>query len=77
MTGEIRIPRAGTVYTETVVYSAPEAFLKDAPYQIAIVAGDDGHRVTARILGERTAIGDRVSFVELRDGVPYYKKSCG
>ena len=62
----------GIVYTETVVHSAPEAFLKDAPYQIAIIILDTGWRVTARILGERVAIGDRVTFVESRDGIPYY-----
>jgi len=62
----------GVVYTETVVHSAPEAFLKNAPYQIAIVILDTGSRVTARILGDRVAIGDRVTFVESRDGTPYF-----
>jgi uncharacterized OB-fold protein len=61
------------VYTETVVYSAPEAFLKDAPYQIAIIDRDGG-RVTGRILGERVAIGDEVELIESRDGTPYFKK---
>ena len=28
----------GTVYTETVVHSAPEAYVSEAPYQIAIIA---------------------------------------
>ncbi len=64
-----------TVYTETVVHSAPEAFLKDAPYQIAIVLQDDGTRITGRILGERVAIGDPVELVEFRDGIPYFKKA--
>ena len=64
-----------TVYTETVVHSAPEAFLKDAPYQIAIVQRDDGTRVTGRILGDRVAIGDPVELVESRDGIPYFKKA--
>lgn len=64
-----------TVYTETVVHSAPEAFLKDAPYQIAIVLRDDGTRVTGRILGDRVAIGDPVELVESRDGIPYFKKA--
>ncbi|MEK7408694.1 MAG: OB-fold domain-containing protein [Acidobacteriota bacterium] len=76
MTEEPKPRSAGVVYTETVVYSAPEAFLKDAPYQIAIVTLDEGGRVTARILGERVAIGDQVSFVEHRDGVPYFRKSA-
>lgn len=64
-----------TVYTETVVHSAPEAFLKDAPYQIAIIIRDDGTRVTGRILGDRVAIGDAVELVESRDGIPYFKKA--
>jgi uncharacterized OB-fold protein len=64
--------KEGTVYTETVIHSAPEAFLKEAPYQIAIITLDSGGRVTARILGERVAIGDRVVLVESRGGVPYY-----
>jgi len=66
--------RTGTVYTETVIYSAPEAFLRETPYQTAIVALDGGGRVTARILGERVAINDRVAEVEQRDGVPYFRK---
>ncbi len=66
---------AGTVYTETVVYSAPEAYVKDAPYQIAIITLDEGRRVTGRILGERAAVGDRVSFIEFRERIPYFRKS--
>jgi uncharacterized OB-fold protein len=64
----------GTVYTETVVYSAPEAFMPDVPYQTAIVALDSGGRVTGRILGERVSIDDRVERVELRHGVPFFRK---
>jgi uncharacterized OB-fold protein len=63
------------VYTETVVHSAPEAFQKDAPYQIAIVERDDGTRMTGRILGERVVIHDEVVFIENRDGVPYFRKA--
>ena len=64
----------GTVYTETVVHLAPEAFAKDAPYQVAIVTVEDGSRVTGRVLGERVAIDDRVAQVETRDGVPFFRK---
>jgi uncharacterized OB-fold protein len=64
----------GTIYTETVVYSAPEAFLADVPYQTAIVTLDSGGRVTGRILGERVAIDDRVARVEVREGVPFFKR---
>jgi uncharacterized OB-fold protein len=67
--------RTGTVYTETVIYSPPEAFLKEAPYQTAIVTLEGGGRVTGRIEGERVAIGDRVEEVEDRGGVPFFRKA--
>jgi uncharacterized OB-fold protein len=64
----------GVVYTETVVYSAPEAFVNDAPYQIAIIALDAGGRITARIEADRVSIGDRVRFSEYRNGIPFFSK---
>ena len=64
----------GTSYTATVIYSATEAFAADVPYQTAIVTLDSGGRVTGRILGERVHIDDRVSRVEIRDGVPFFRK---
>lgn len=66
--------REGVVYTETVVHSATPQFAADAPYQLAIVALDSGGRITVRISGDRAEIGDRVVFVEERDGVAYYRK---
>jgi uncharacterized OB-fold protein len=66
----------GEIYTETVVWSAPEAHVKDAPYQMAIVLLEAGGRVTARILGDRVQIGDPVTFAEYRGGVPYFRKSA-
>ena len=67
-------PLTGTVYTETVVYSAPEAFVSEVPYQTAIVSLDSGGRITGRILGARVVIDDRVEQVEERDGVPLFRK---
>ena len=66
---------SGIVYTETVVYSAPEAFVKDVPYQIAIVTLDNGRRVTGRVVDERVSVDDPVELVEERDGVPYFRKA--
>jgi len=69
--------RTGTIYTETVIYSSTEAFAADVPYQTAIVALDSGGRVTGRVMsehGERVRIDDRVSRVEIRDGVPFFRK---
>jgi uncharacterized OB-fold protein len=64
-----------TVYTETVVFMAPEQFTADAPYQIAIVTLEDQSRRTVRIAGERVQIGDAVEFVEDRNGIPFFRKS--
>jgi uncharacterized OB-fold protein len=64
--------RDGVVYSETIVHSPPPQFAADAPYQLAIIDVDSGTRLTARILG-RAQIGDRVAFVEERDGVAYYR----
>ena len=66
--------RSGTVYTETVVHIAPEAFQKDVPYQVAIVALEDGTRVTARVDGERVQIGDRVAETHQTEGVCFFRK---
>ena len=65
----------GTVYTETVVWSPPEAFAKDVPYQLVIVTLEDGHRVTGRTTASRLAIGDAVELAEERNGIPYFQLS--
>ena len=68
-------PGAGTVYTETVVFSPPEVYVNDVPYQLAIIQLESGRRLTGRIDGERAQIGDRVNFVEFRKEVPFFRKS--
>jgi uncharacterized OB-fold protein len=69
----------GVVYTETVVHAAPEQFVADAPYQLAIVSLEEGGRLTVRVVcekdGERVVIGDRVEFVEDRNGIPFFRKA--
>ena len=65
---------AGTVYTETVVWSPPEAYVNDVPYQLAIVELAGGRRITGRVSGERAKIGDRVQFTEFRNNVPFFTK---
>jgi uncharacterized OB-fold protein len=67
--------RTGIVYTETVVHLAPERFAADVPYQVAIVVLDEGGRLTARIEGERVAIGDPVSESGARADIPFFRKS--
>jgi uncharacterized OB-fold protein len=65
----------GVVYTETVVWSAPEQYVSEAPYQIAIVSLASGGRVTARVAGERVGIGDPVQFIEYRNHFPVFQKA--
>jgi len=68
-------PARGTVYTETIIYSAPPAYLNEVPYQIAIIELESGPKMTVRILGDQVTIGDEVSFAEFRNEVPCFKKS--
>lgn len=67
--------KSGVVYTETVVHAPPEQFIADAPYQLAIVSLEEGGRLTARIDGAQVVIGDRVDFVEDRDGIAFFRKA--
>jgi uncharacterized OB-fold protein len=64
----------GEIYTETVIHSAPEAFVSEAPYQLVIVTLENGHRVTGRVLNGRVSIGDAVRLVEERNGVPFFTR---
>ncbi len=64
----------GTVYTETVIHAAPEAFVSEAPYQLIIVTLQDGKRVTGRVAGERVAIDDAVVLADERNGVSFFRK---
>ena len=66
---------SGVVYTETVVHAPPEQFVADATYQLAIVSLGEGGRLTARIDGERVVIGDRVDFLEDRNGIAFFRKA--
>jgi len=64
----------GVIYTETVVFAPPEQFAADAPYQLVIVALENGKRLTARILGDRVAIGDAVELAESRNKIAFFHK---
>lgn len=64
----------GVIYTETVVFAPPEQFAADAPYQLAIVTLEDGKRLTARISGDRVAIGDTVELAETRNNISFFHK---
>ena len=64
----------GIVYTETLIHSAPEAFVSEAPYQLIIVTLDSGKRITGRVSGERVAIDDHVILADERNGVPFFRK---
>jgi uncharacterized OB-fold protein len=65
----------GVIYTETVVFAPPEQFAADAPYQLVIVTLEDGKRLTARVSGERVAIGDAVELTETRNNIAFFHKA--
>ena len=69
--------RTGIIYTDTIVHLAPEKFAADVPYQVVIVSldGEGAGRITARIGGENVVIGDRVTELEGRDGIPVFQKA--
>jgi uncharacterized OB-fold protein len=69
-------PGSGTVYTETVVYSPPEAYVNDVPYQLAIIQLENGRRLTGRIDGERAQVGDKVAFIDFRNNVAFFRKAA-
>jgi uncharacterized OB-fold protein len=64
----------GVIYTETTVFAPPEQFAADAPYQLVIVALEDGKRLTARVLGDRVSIGDAVELAESRNNIAFFHK---
>lgn len=66
--------RTGVIYTETVVHAAAERFASAAPFQVVIVDLAGGGRLTARVSGERVAVGDHVTETESVDSVPYFRK---
>jgi uncharacterized OB-fold protein len=74
MTGPISGSAKAKVFTETIVWAAPEAYVHEAPYQLAIIEFENGERATVRILGDRVQIGDPVEFVEARDAVAFFRK---
>jgi uncharacterized OB-fold protein len=65
----------GVIYTETTVFAPPEQFAADAPYQLVIVALEDGKRLTARISGDRVLIGDAVELAETHNDISFFKKA--
>ncbi len=75
MVAEEKSLGSGVVYTETVVHSAPQAFVNDAPYQVAIIVLDGGGRITARVEGDPASVGERVDFVEYRSGIPFFSRA--
>lgn len=75
MSPDEKNPGGGVIYTETTVWSAPEQFAHEAPFQLAIVQLASGGRLTGRVAGERVAIGDPVQFLEFRNQIPFFQKT--
>ena len=67
----------GVIYTETLVHSAPEQFVNEAPYQLVIVTlqGTDVKATGRMKPPDRVVIGDHVDFDHDRNGIPYFRKT--
>ena len=46
----LKLSGKGKIITYTIIYDAPEAFDKQAPYPMAIIELDEGPRITAQIV---------------------------
>ena len=60
------VSETGTIVSYTTIRVAPDAFVIQAPYNIAIVEADNGVRVTTQVVDcapEDLAIGKKVKFV--------------
>jgi uncharacterized OB-fold protein len=67
----------GTILTHTTIRVPPLGFEDQAPYDIAVIALDEGINLTVQIVGQgerRPAIDERVAFVEQVDGA--YRFAC-
>jgi uncharacterized OB-fold protein len=71
----VELSGRGTVYSCTTLHAAAEPFQADLPFQIAIVALEEGPRLTARIEGERVKIGDPVKTVAEKNGVWFFART--
>ena len=71
-------PEEAVVYTETVVYTPPERYASDAPYQLAILQAASGARFAARIAADsendRVQVGDKARFIREHEGVLFYAR---
>jgi len=47
---ELKLKGTGTVITYTIIYTAPESFIGQVPYPIAIIELDEGPKITAQIV---------------------------
>ncbi|MBB3112779.1 putative OB-fold protein [Paenibacillus phyllosphaerae] len=69
----IQADGAGTIYSCTTIYVAPERLAAEAPYAIILVDLDEGPRVTARLAQGIPKIGQRVVFNRYEDGVYWFE----
>jgi uncharacterized protein len=62
----VKLCDRGEILTYTIIRVAPQQFSKQVPYAVAIVALDDGARITAQVVDcrpEDVAIGRKVRMV--------------
>jgi len=58
-----------------VIQQKANAMYSSERRRLYLVSLEDGGRLTVRVDGERVAIGDRVEFVEDRNGISFFRKA--
>jgi uncharacterized OB-fold protein len=73
---EIVVNGTGTVFSFTKIHVAEERFQAETPYVLAVVEGEEGLRLIARIKQEdagKLEIGSKVELDGWKDQVPVFK----
>ncbi|MDQ0158123.1 Zn-ribbon domain-containing OB-fold protein [Alkalibacillus salilacus] len=70
---EVNVSDEGEVFSYTTIHIPPEEFTKYAPYQVVLVQLEDKLRVTG-FMEVPVAIGDKVTFKEIREGAYVFSK---
>ena len=47
---QLKLKGTGTVLTYSIIYTAPESFIGQVPYPVAIIELDEGPKITAQIV---------------------------
>lgn len=74
-----KVEGLGSVYSYTIVHVSDSRLQLKSPYLLAVIESVEGVRLLGRLdhpATEPVKIGDRVEFVEWKDGAPLFQKKA-